>query len=1079
MKASLPTTTSLRWLSIILIPTLFWACGPSLPREVAEAYDELPEKIDFNYHVRPILSDRCWSCHGPDEKSRRGGLRLDIEEEAFASLASGNGKAIVKGNLGRSQTYHRMVTSDTDLKMPPPESNLTLTPKEIAVISKWIEQGAEWKPHWAFIPPSKPTVPTNLPPDWNRKNEIDAFIQKKLQTETLQPSPEADRALLLRRVKLDLIGLPPTQEELDAFLQDQNDDAYEKMVDKFLSSSSYGERMAMEWLDLARYADSHGLHADGARTMWPWRDWVIRALDMNMPYDQFISEQLAGDLLPKPTQDQILATAFNRNNPMTAEGGVVDEEFRLEYVFDRTNTVSTAILGLTMECARCHDHKFDPISQKEYYQFASFFNNLHEIGMTGDDGDYGPMLTILDDKSKVRLQQLDNQIKKRTEILKAMEENMDDIKSYVNTLPPTPAKRAKLDQIRYQLASNGKTTTIIDGNKKYTSRGKLYKAKGKVGSAVELKGEYDDFFLNNWPTLEAYDQATIMMWMNTQKRDSGKTQTLIGTTGEKNNFWRGWEMYLDDENYLNVRLVHSLPHNYIHCKTKDSLPINEWLHVGFSYDGSMKAEGLTLFLNGEKAPSNIKFDRLTKSIHPVNSFGHKPVKKAWRAGISGRAYTQEWGIFQGLMDDIRFYKQEMSATELAWAAGMKQLNKKDETQLEGLQFASLKSSKSYRKEIQKRAQLLKARMMLMDSLEEIMVMEETPGLRQMHVLNRGQYDQPEEKVEPGTPQSVLDFGEEYESNRQGLVKWLFDDHNPLTARVAVNRYWQLFFGQGLVKTPHDFGNQGALPTHPELLDWLAIRFRESGWDVKAMHKMIVMSATYKQSSRQTPELQERDPNNSWIARGPSYRLPAEIIRDNALSASGLLNPKKGGKSVKPYQPDGLWKEKSTFSFKLFEYKPDSGESLYRRSLYTFIRRTSPPPFMDIFDAPNRDRCVVQREITNTPLQALVLLNDPQFLEAARVLAQKVQHLKKDHVEEQIRYAFRQITCESPSTEEIAIFKKLYEEEWKRFKSKPKQAKEYLSVGEYPLDPELDLSKTAALATVTHTMMNQDLAYMKR
>jgi cytochrome c553 len=1030
-----------------LLPGLFMltqGCGPTLPDEVQAAYETLPGKVDFNYHIRPILSDRCWSCHGPDANSRKADLRLDTEEAAFAALADGRGNPFVAGNLGRSEAFLRLITDDPERVMPPPEAHLELTPREIALIAKWIKQGAEWKEHWAFIPPAKPEVP-QLHNEWKRNNEIDHFVQQQLMTEGLAPTEPANKTALLRRVSQDLTGLPPTLPEIDAFLADDDPDAYERAVDRLMASSAYAERMAVDWMDVARYGDSHGLHADGARYMWPWRDWVIEAFDQNMPYDQFVTWQLAGDLLPNATQSQILATAFNRNHPISGEGGVIEEEFRLEYVFDRANTVGTTLMGLTMECARCHDHKFDPISQKEYYQLAAFFNNIDDLGMIGDDGNYGPMLLLTTESDEQRLRQLEANIETQAAALETVRQQAQAVGRYVQQLP----KPAKAESFERFAASR--------------------QSAGKVGRALRFEGEYDAVSLKGFPQLNEAQPATVMLWANTGKRAAGKTQTLAGNSGDKNNFWRGWDFFLDSLNRPSVRLIHSLPHNLIHVHALDSIPQGEWHHLAFSYDGSMQAGGIQLMVDGQAVPTTALKDQLYKNIYPIKVGNHQPDDRPLKVGRSGRVYTGEDGVFVGQLDELKYFDDKLNAVEVAQLAGLEPT--------EG--SSPVRRSAAYQAELAALTRLRQARVTLLDSIPEVMVMREMSTPRTMHVLDRGQYDQPLDPVQAGTPQSVLGFPEDLPRNRLGLAKWLFSSDNPLTARVAVNRYWQLFFGQGLVNTPHDFGSQGSLPTHPQLMDWLAVGFQASGWDVKALHKRIVMSATYQQDSRTRPKLQELDPANQWLARAPSYRLPAEMIRDNALAASGLLIPRVGGPSVKPYQPEGLWKEKSTFSFQLLEYKPDTGADLHRRSLYTFLRRTSPHPFMNIFDAPNRDRCVVQREITNTPLQALVLLNDPQFLEAARALAQRSLQEAGTSLDDQLHFAFRCVSSRSPSAKELSVFQAMYQEEYERFNLQPRDAKVYLDVGTYPLPNGLDLAQTAALAVVTHTMLNQDDAYMKR
>ena len=764
---------------------LVWtpSCTPSpqdgltgAPTATARA---IPDKIDFNFHVKPILSDRCFKCHGPDEKSREGGLALHDKEMAFAALGDNLDRhAIIPGDLEHSTLIQRIFATDDNDRMPPPESNLALDDYEKAILKKWVEQGAEWKSHWAFIPPVKPDIPRVKNKGW-AANEIDYFILAKLEAHNLAPSEREAKEKLIRRVTFGLTGLPPTLAEIDGFVNDPAPDAFEKAVDRLLASQAYAERMALEWMDLARYADTHGYQDDFERIMWPWRDWVIHAYDENMPYDQFVKWQLAGDLLPNPSLEQIIATAFNRNHKITAEGGVIDEEYRTEYVADRAQTFATAFLGLTMECARCHDHKYDPIKQKDYYALFGFFNTIPEKGL------------------------------------------VEEINRSAAVVPEP-------------------SITITNQQIESIAR-----------------------FINN----------------------------------------------------------------------RDSLP-----EIG------------------------------------------------------------------------------------------------------------------------------------------LMVMREMDHPRKTYILNRGQYDQPTEEVQPAPPPSILPMKPEWSQDRLGLAEWLFDEGNPLTARVVVNRLWQQLFGNGIVATSFDFGNQGALPTHPELLDFLAIKFREEGWDTKALLKYMVLSSTYQQSAKVSEELLERDPENRWLARAPRLRLKAEMIRDQALKASGLLNEEVGGPSVKPYQPAGIWEETTGGGGgSTAKYIQDTGTELYRRSMYTFWKRTVPPPSMMAFDAPSRDLCTVKRQETNTPLQALVLLNDPQVVEASRMLAHRAIDNAGGEVRERIAYMFRLATSRTPEEGELALLAQYFEEERLRFTGQPEAAEQYLQVGEYTLQTETQDAELAAYALVANAILNLDEA----
>ncbi len=750
-----------------------WSCKEKL--STARTGDS----IDYNLHIRPILSDRCFKCHGPDANQRKAHLRLDTQEGALAALKDNpDGHVIVPGAPDKSEVYLRISSTDTAVVMPPIKSNLKLNESEIGLIRKWIVQGAKYKPHWAFIRPKQHTIPAVENETWSQ-NEIDNFILEKMEAKGLEPNPPADKERLLKRLSFDLTGLPPSIELQDKFINDNSEQAYENVVDELFKQPSYGEKMATYWMDVARYADSHGYQDDGLRTMWPWRDWVIHAFNENYGYDKFITWQLAGDLLPNPTKEQLLATGFNRNHKITQEGGVIDEEYRIEYVTDRTNTFGKAFLALTFECAKCHDHKYDPILQKDYYRAFAFFNQVPEKGLVGD-------ITLA---------------------------SLAD--------PP---------------------------NMKITS---------------------------------------------------------------------------DDINKL-----------------------------------------LTF------------------------------------------------------------------------------INKKDTAAV------------------------------------QVMVMKDLPAKRPTYLLKRGVYDAPGDRVSIGLPSSIMPFDSlKYGNNRLGLASWLVDKSNPLTARVFVNRMWQEFFGRGLVKTAGDFGMQGEMPSHPELLDWLALDFMGHNWDVKRLLKQFVMSSTYRQSSVIAESKHQVDPDNILLARGPRARMAAETIRDMALASSGLINREIGGPSVKPYQPKGIWESSTSGRGVLARYVQDHGDKLYRRGLYSFIKRTVPPPGMLVFDGSNRDQCEVNRMRTNTPLQALVVLNDPVILESARVFAEQLM-LQESSSEEKINAAFRSIVCRKPKPAELKVLMDYYTEEVTVFKQTPEEAKKFIKAGEHQLAAIDDVVSLAALMQVVHTIYNMDESITK-
>tara|TARA_Y100001980_G_C14556876_1_gene352075 strand:- start:191 stop:3517 length:3327 start_codon:yes stop_codon:yes gene_type:complete len=1077
------------WLLLVLLPILFSNCQSQLPDDVELAYRELPDQIDFNIHIRPLLSDRCYACHGPDKNTRKADLRLDIEKDAFERLQT-SGKAFVKGNLKKSIAWQRIISDDPEFQMPPPDSHLELSPTEKALIARWIEQGAKWKKHWAFIPPVKPKVPEREVVDKNTQiNEIDHFIQYKLGEVGLKPSPIADKERLIRRVTMDLTGLPPTIQEIEAFLADDSADAYEKLIDRLMTTDAYAERMAMEWMDVARYADSHGLHSDGIRENWPWRDWVIRAFKRNMSYEDFVTWQIAGDLLPNATREQKLATGFHRNHPINSESGIVSEEFRLSYVADRTNTTATAFMGLTIECASCHDHKFDPVSQKEYYQMSAFFNNVPELGMTGNDKNFGPMLLLPDPETEQKINSLNTAIDLLTDKIELRKSSIEEIKTYIEAIDPstiqvpTPDVYFPLESITDKKDKEGRTQSILDYNTKGTVSGDAELVDGKKGKGVRIDKDNEQLYLAGVKNFDLDEGFSAGVWVKIE--DQGSFQTIMGNIGDKNTGWRGWIFYLDSLNRPGVKIVHALPHNYLHVATEKVVPLEEWTNLFFTYDGSAKADGIKIYHNGEVLESTIHQDNLYKNIRPVKSRGYVPdPNKKLRMGIAHNyLFTDtDIGAFTGSFDEVMVYHRHLTTLEVAAIFRKnttdQQFQLRVADQVKKVHYLT-RSDPEFQALYQKRAKLLTQKFDLIDPIHEVMVLDEMSPPRSTHILERGLYTSPGEVVYPETPAVLTPFLEEWPRNRLGLAKWLFSDDHPLTARVAVNRYWQMIFGRAIVDTPHDFGTQGSLPTHPELLDWLAVEFRESGWDVRKLLKLMVSSYTYRQSSVATADHLSKDPENKYLARGSTYRWPAEIIRDNALAASGLLSRTVGGESVKPYQPKGLWKDKNEFSGYLKTYIPDTGDSLYRRSMYTFIRRTSPHPAMIAFDAPDRSRCIVKRENTNTPLQALVLMNDPQFVEAARVLAERIQTEGGNSFEDQAAYAFRLLCSRKPTARELELMKEQYRMALEKYQNDPSAAKGLLAVGESPVDENLDHTQTAALTMVTNLVMNFDETYVKR
>lgn len=1056
---------SLRYLTFglyFLILSLVYACagGDSIAVEATN----LPDQIDYNFYIKPILSDKCFACHGPDKANQKAGLVLSTKAGAYGELKESSGKyAIVPGKPRKSELVKRILTMDVEVQMPPVESNLILTEYEKQLLIRWIEEGAEYKPHWAFIPPQQTPIPRVEMESWVR-TPIDKFVLRKLEKEGLAPNELADKETLLRRVSLDLIGLPPTIEEIDDFLADESADAYEKVVERLLASPHYGERMALEWLDVARYADSHGYSTDGYRMMWPWRDWVIKAFNENMPFDQFITWQIAGDKLPNATKEQRLATAFLRNQKLNAEGGIVPEEFLVEYAADRTETVATAFMGLTMQCAKCHDHKYDPISQKEYYQLFDFFNDVNERGMTQNDGNSGPQVLLTTSDVEEQIAFINKKIEEQ-------ESELSEIKSALQQQkynePIIDLKRGLLVDLDFERTTAGKLVDRMDRKARHTIGGKGNLVEAKNGQGFKLSA-YDVVRINNEKLdFDRSDAFSFSFWIQADYENN--YMPLLFHLGGKNEGYAGYEVAILN-GYPTIRLINGVPANLIAVRSQEKLVKGDWVHLAFTYDGAGRADGVSIYQNGARAEREVLFDQLTKSFATGRKF----------LAIGGRQDYQEDTKGQAIMDDLKIYERPISEVE-AYA-----LYRGRENQVDAHQFSTESLAEHYflnrspeQIQLSEGLKALRAeKNSILDTIPAVMVMQDLPTPRPAFLLNRGAYDAPTEEVFPGTPTAIFPFSAQLSNDRKGLAEWLIDKRNPLTARVLVNRYWQLFFGQGIVKTIEDFGNQGALPHHPELLDYLASDFIASAWDLKALHRQIVLSATYQQSSRVSEAERKTDPANELLARGPSHRLQAELIRDCALAASGLLVDKIGGPSAKPYQPDGLWAEITGNSRILDRYRADIGTQLYRRGLYTFWRRTLPPPSMVTFDAPTRDVCIVKRQETNTPLQALVLLNDPQFFEAARVLAQRALQ-EKTTIEEQLIHAYRLLTGLRPDNKVIDLLREHYREQEKHFSENPTAVEELLSVGRYPVNEELPGHKVAAMSIVCNLIMSFDETIVKR
>ncbi len=1019
--------------------------------------------VDFAREVRPILSDNCFSCHGPDEATRQRGLRLDIQEGLFEDRGRLGGPAVVAGDAADSRLYQRLVTGSSRLRMP--RGADPLTDEQIETVRLWIDQGAEWESHWAFIPPERPAVPPVSDPEWVR-NPIDNFVLARLDAEGLGPSAEADRATLLRRATLDLTGLPPTPEELAAFLNDDSPDAYEKAVERLLGSPRYGERMAWEWLDAARYADTNGYQTDGERTMWRWRDWVIDAYNANMPFDQFTIEQLAGDMLPNATRDQRIATAFNRNHSQNGEGGIVVDEFLIEYAVDRVETTSTVWLGLTLGCARCHDHKFDPLSQREFYEVLANFNNIPERGKAFKYVNSPPLITAPTVDQEAELAELDEKLREAREAFAAME---DDAAAAQAAWETSLHNAGRVDwMLREDLlahhALDGDIAGVHNGTfvRAVLEEGQPQFVDGRIGDAAAFDGQR---FINAGlsPALGYDDPFTLAAWIYpTASSGVIVSRADAGDQGEV-----GWGLYIE-EGRLRFNMSTRILDDGVSAETLADVRLNEWQHVLATYDGSKTPGGIGIYVNGESWETKPMLDLVGNRM---------PQRYPLRIGASGSTKPR----FEGVIDDVRIYGAALSPELVGVVATAEPItaiarispDRRTPAQAEKLRLAFLNqyAPPEILEAWREVATIERERETLWASFPTVMVMEEMADRRPTFRLNRGAYDNPGEEVFPGVPAVLPPLPEGEEANRLSFARWLVDPGHPLTARVTVNRFWQMYFGTGLVKTAENFGTQGEYPSHPELLDWLATRFIDSGWDVKALQKTIVTSAAYRQASKVTAEEYEADPENRLIARGPRLRLPAQTIRDQALSVSGLLTEGLGGPSVKPYQPEGLWADMVEGGYG--DYVQSEGDDLYRRSLYTFWKRTLGPPTLMTFDSSTRETCIVRTGRTNTPLQALNLMNDVTYVEAARRLAERMMTEGGETPAERVDYAYRLATAHRPSPAAEAILVDGFQRHLERYQADRGAALDLITQGESARDETLDVAELASYTMVANLILNFD------
>ncbi len=1045
-----------------LIITLLIVSTPGTEGSTARRPDAT---VEFSRDIRPILSDNCFACHGPDENKRMSPLRLDTRDGALADL--GGRFAIVPGDAEGSGLLNRVNSADSLTRMPPSYSGKSLSDHEKELLRNWIEQGAHWQNHWSYRPPERPEPPTVSDPEWVR-NPIDRFVLARLEGAGLKPSPVADPAALIRRVSLDLTGFPPGPEDLDGFLENPTDEAYARAVDRFLNSPRYGERMAIRWLDAARYADTNGYQTDAERSMWRWRDWVIDAFNRNLPFDDFTVEQVAGDMLPDATLDQRIASAFNRNHRGNGEGGIIPEEYRVEYVVDRVETTSTVWLGLTMGCARCHDHKYDPLTQREFYEMFAYFNNVPEKGRAFKYGNSPPYIPAPTDAQQRRLKNLEAELAEAKQKFEEHGSELDRLqKSWEEALTQSNLVNWSLrDDLEVAYSLDGHLTAETPGAQPPVARlldGVPHFVPGPVGTAAS----FDDKRYVDAGTVADFhvtDRFTLAAWVRPESTEGAilsKTQSEFEGEGLGS---RGYGLFLRDGK-LQFNLVVRWLDDSLRVETAEALKPGEWRHVAATYDASFQSKGIRLYVDGKPAPVRVLLDFMNQDFY---------VKDPLRIGAAGPKER-----FRGQIDDVRIYRGVVPPERIAVLAASRSLDRiaripraeRTPGQNEKLrlgfldQYAPSEIRDSWRRVLD----LTAKRENLILSFPTVMVMQERTNPRETFILDRGAYDSPTGKVEPAVPALFSGLRNGAPANRLEFAQWLVDPSNPLTARVTVNRFWQMYFGQGLVRTAENFGSQGEWPTHPLLLDWLATEFMDSGWDMKALQRAIVLSATYRQSSQSTPELRSRDPQNRLLARGPRFRLPAEVIRDQALFLAGLMVEKQGGPSVKPYQPDGLWEELTSGQF----YNQSEGEDLYRRSLYTYWKRTIAPPFMLTFDASGREACEVLETRTNTPLQALNLMNDVTYVEAARFLAQRMMLEGGASPQERIGFAYRLATGRRPDVRREAILLESFRHHLANYEEDRKAALQLVSQGERPRNPELDLAELASYTTVASLILNLD------
>jgi hypothetical protein len=1055
-----------------------------MPRDVAA---KPKGTLEYNRDVRPILAENCFACHGPDSAARKAGLRIDRRDEAISM------KAIVPGKPAESGMIERIFSKDADEQMPPAKTHKVLTPAQKETLKKWVAEGAEYQSHWSFIPPVRPKTPEVKDKGWVR-NPIDNFILAQLEASGLKPAPEADIRTLARRLALDITGLPPDPSDVDALAAavaaepKKLDALYEKYVDKLMTSPHWGEHRGRYWLDYARYGDTHGIHMDNFREIWSYREWVIRAFNDNKPFDQFTTEQLAGDLLPNPTLDQLVATGFNRCNITTSEGGAINEEYLVLYARDRTETTSQVFMGLTTGCAVCHDHKFDPITQRDFYSLSAFFNNTTQNAMDGNIQNTPPVIPVPKMEDRARFGEVTKELAKVREKLAGRKTaaKPDFDKWLASATAETVLEKMPSKGLKFQAqlieGEGTKTSVVVDGKSQEVSLGDgfAWDSGPRGGKALRVKQTGSQITVPEAGDFDRTQPFTASAWVKITRRNS--TGAAFGRMDPKNKY-RGWDLWIEGEK-PGSHIINAYPDDALKVVSNNPLPFNQWAHVAIVYDGSAKPEGLKVFVNAVAQPTTTQNNTLkntTRTEVPLTI---------------GSRHNQE-RLFGNLIEDIRIYDRALTVPELDQLArygSVVDAIKKPKEKRTPAEVTStfewwLATFDMPSRDLEASIAKLQAEEAAIKGRGTIAhVMTEKAGEPGAFILFRGDYDKRRDPVKAETPKSLPPLPTTLPKNRLGLAKWLLAKEHPLTARVTVNRFWQEIFGTGLVRTSGDFGITGELPSNPELLDWLASEFREptcgvcccedvAGWDMKRFFKLMVTSSTYRQSAVATKEKVEKDRDNRLLSRGPRFRMDAEMIRDFALSTSGLLVRKIGGPSVKPYQPEGVWEAVAMIGSNTRDYRRDNGESLYRRSMYTFWKRSAPPASMEVLNAPNRETCAVRRERTNTPIQALLTLNDVQFVEAARVLAEHAMKSGKDD-DARIDYIAKQLLARPFRPQEVAIVKTSLKDLRADYKSKIEEAKKLIAFGETKADATMEAPELAAWTMLVNELMNLDEALNK-